>query len=133
MHRAVVTSAVLGGALFWATAPVAGQEDAPTVPSGLVLHLQEIRLDDASEGGVVRFRYVADGLTGAAYDRVEGDFAALCEGQVLPWAAGQGDRPGQAIISLASSAVDFGVSAPDVTQYFEAFRLEEGRCIWEMF
>jgi hypothetical protein len=41
--------------------------------------------------------------------------------------------PQQVIISLSDTAVPFGESAPEATQFFEAFAIRDGACIWEMF
>jgi len=34
---------------------------------------------------------------------------------------------------LSDRAVPFGESAPDVTQFFESYRIENDVCVWEMF
>ena len=35
------------------------------------------------------------------------------------------------VISLADRVTEFGVSDPEATQFFEAFRLSNDTCIWE--
>ena len=42
-------------------------------------------------------------------------------------------QPAQIVISLSDRPVPFGEAAPDATQFFEAFALQDGTCIWEMF
>jgi hypothetical protein len=37
------------------------------------------------------------------------------------------------IVSLADRESEFGIYDEAVTQVFEAYRVEGGRCIWEMF
>lgn len=37
------------------------------------------------------------------------------------------------MISLMESPVEFGVASPDTVQYFEAYSVSDGRCIWEAF
>ncbi|WP_375691055.1 DUF6497 family protein [Pseudooceanicola sp. LIPI14-2-Ac024] len=102
------------------------------MPSGLVLSLQEVRVEDvAGVGRIARFRYVSAALDGMGFAAVEEDFPVLCTAQVLPWVAGQPEVPVRVVISLAAAPVDFGTSAPEVTQYFEVFRLEDAACIWE--
>ena len=44
-----------------------------------------------------------------------------------------GPQVQQIIISLSDRAVVFGATEPDVTQFFEAYRLEDGACIWEIY
>ena len=40
-------------------------------------------------------------------------------------------QPEQIVISLMDRLVDFGATNPDATQFFEAYRIEDGTCIWE--
>ncbi|SDO40243.1 hypothetical protein SAMN05216196_105191 [Lutimaribacter pacificus] len=125
----------LGGTFACATT-AAGQEEAPAVPSGIALHLQEIRLEDGlfDQPRVARFRFVAPAIGGAAgFAEVEGDFAHLCETVALPWLTERGDAAPRVVISYASREIEFGSSDPDTVQFFEAFRVENGTCIWEGF
>lgn len=132
MKASVRTFVAAGGALVWAATTASGQEEAPAVPSGIVLTLQEIRLEEAPDAGTMaRFRYVATGLEGVGFAGVEEDFPVLCSDVVLPWAATQAQAVGRVVISMASAPVEFGNSAPDVVQFFEVFRLEPSACIWE--
>lgn len=102
------------------------------MPSGLTLTLQEILLEEQYDHSLwARFRYVASGLADTPFDAIQDDFPALCAEQVLPWAGAEGLDLRQVVVSLASEPLEFGVSDPSVTQYFEAFRLEDGACIWE--
>ncbi|MEZ5913987.1 MAG: DUF6497 family protein [Paracoccaceae bacterium] len=39
----------------------------------------------------------------------------------------------QVIISLAEAPVEFGVAAPEVAQFFEAYSRDGDRCVWEVF
>jgi len=53
---------------------------------------------------------------------------------VLPWiVVAPGEMPDQIIIVLSDREVEFGVADPDATQYFEAYRPEDGACFWEGF
>lgn len=107
---------------------------ASAMPSGLDHQLFEA-LDDKSPDGkkVLRLRYVATELEADSFDKVSEDFAALCARDVLPRQRDAVDPYDQAVISLSNKKSEFGVFNPDVTQYFEAFRLENGTCIWEAF
>ncbi|MGH1423556.1 MAG: DUF6497 family protein [Pseudooceanicola sp.] len=132
MRLRLVNIVAAGGAFLCAATTVSGQEEAPTVPSGIALTLQEVREEtDPAGNPVVRFRYVALELANVGFARVEGDFDVICKDQVLPWVALKDPLPKRAVISMASAPVEFGATAPDVTQYFEVYRLENGSCIWE--
>jgi hypothetical protein len=61
------------------------------------------------------------------------DMQALCDGYALPRVEGMVPKPQQVIISLASEAVPFGQPAPEVVQFFEAYRIADGACVWAAF
>ena len=70
---------------------------------------------------------------GVDFDTASADMQFLCDSFALPRIAAQGPHPEQVIISLSDVAVAFGEAAPEATQYFEAFRIEDGACIWEIY
>lgn len=112
---------------------------APTLafdlPSGLPVEFQESFYERQDDGGLwARFRFVmpAIGAEDVGYAEVADDFLILCENYALPSLSGQ-DIPGQIIISLADRATEFGVTNPEATQFFEAFRPKDASCIWEDF
>ena len=114
-------------------------EDVPIpVPSGqTVTYFETIQNAQGPEGLTYRFRFIApaiarDGGTVDAETALE-DMAALCESFALPALPVSGPVPAQIIISLADRPVPFGEPAPEATQFFEAFRPEDGACIWEGF
>lgn len=134
MRASIRNIVAAGGALAWAATTVTGQEEAPAVPSGADLTLQEILIDDQGQAGwLVRFRYVVPGLGDLGFAAVEADFPALCATQVIPWVASRDETFGRAVISMAGEAVAFGITAPEITQFFEMYRLENASCIWEGF
>ena len=61
------------------------------------------------------------------------DIAWLCQNFALSHVTDEGPMPSQIIISLEDRPVPFGEADPDAVQYFEAFRVENGACIWEVF
>jgi hypothetical protein len=61
------------------------------------------------------------------------DMAYLCQTYALARLSEFGPQPAQIIISLADQALPFGEPAPEATQFFEAYRIEDGTCIWEAF
>ncbi len=104
------------------------------MPSGLTISLQEYFVDTQPDGArLARFRFVAPGLQGVSFARVEQDFPVLCAGVAVPYLSSAAADVAAVVISVASEAVEFGESDPSVIQYFEAFRVENGLCIWEGF
>ena len=57
----------------------------------------------------------------------------LCETFALDRIAETGPKPSQIVISFSQSETEFGIADPDVTQFFEAYRVEDGTCILEFF
>ena len=129
--------------LTWAAAMVLAllpqvsdaQESIEGAPSGLAMTLYEFLLEPQDTGAVwARFRLVAPDLgQGADFARVEPDFPWFCETQALPRLKAAAAEADVAVISLSSELIPFGDIAPEIVQFFEAFRLEGDRCIWEVF
>lgn len=104
------------------------------MPSGLQVVLQEVLLDDTPGALWARFRFVAPAIGKTADPQARaGDIDALCESYALPYLATHGIAPARVVISLSDRALPFGVSDPEATQYFEAYRPNKMRCIWEGF
>ena len=137
MFERITKLAAFGGALIWAGAATAvGQEEALTaVPSELDLTLLEQFIEPQPDGTQwARFRFVVPGLAdGVGYGKVADDFPHICAEYALPQLREAGETVSQVVISLSSQALDFGATAPDIVQYFEAFSIEGDRCIWEAF
>ncbi|MBR9652470.1 DUF6497 family protein [Thalassovita aquimarina] len=137
MGKPVTKFAAYGAALIWAGAATAvGQEEALTaVPSGLHLEPLDQFIEARPDGTAwARFRFVVPELAdGVGFDRVEPDFAHLCAEYALPLLGEVEETISQVVISMSSQALEFGTSAPDIVQYFEAFSIENDRCIWEAF
>lgn len=109
-------------------APVA---DAVSVPSGrTITFLDVIHNAPGTKGATVRFRFVAPGL--AAGEDASADMQALCDDYALPRSEGNVPQPQQIVIVLADRAVPFGEASPDAVQFFEAYALKDGACIWEL-
>jgi len=108
------------------------KEERLVLPSGLAARLQEVIWQ---AGDVARFRYVAPGFGGEApLAEVSADLAHLCEAHAAPRVrAERGGGDVRVVVSLADRASEFGVYDPQVRQVFEAYRLENGACIWEAF
>ncbi len=105
------------------------------LPSGLSAQLHEVLTDRPGDGLVYRFRFIAEGFDPRA-DQIEtvlGDLTYLCTEYALDRVSDIGPNPRQVVISLANKETEFGVADPTARQVFEAFRVEDGTCIWEMF
>jgi hypothetical protein len=112
----------------------AGSDAALEVPSGLAVTLQEVIWNvPGAQGLTLRFRFVAQDLAGLDVETALADMQVLCDRYAAPRLTDFGPVPQQIIISLADAARPFGETAPDAVQYFEAYRIENGACIWEMF
>ena len=104
------------------------------VPSGQEVRLHEILLDNTPGALWARFRFVAPEIGAAVgHEASAADMDHLCAEVALPYLSEHDVAAARVVISLSERSVPFGRSAPDVTQYFETYRPENGRCIWEGF
>ena len=108
------------------------------VPSGQPVEFLDLVQDaEGTFDTTWRFRFVAPQIAREAgtvsLETALADIDALCSGFVLTWLGETGAAPDQVIISLSDRAVEFGAAAPEATQYFEAYRIEDNSCIWERF
>lgn len=128
---------IAAAALFCSTAAAEqdeAKEERLVLPSGLAVSLQEMLWDRPGGGLVYRFRFVAPEFTDAMpFETLMADLEHLCSTYALQRLADIGPQPGRIIISLADKPSKFGEFDPDVTQVFEAYTIEDGVCIWEMF
>lgn len=111
-------------------------DDPIPVPSGQRVTLIDVIHDAAGPSGLtVRFRFLAPGIADGSvgFDAAAADMTALCQDYALPRIADPGPQPQQIVVSLHDRVLPFGEAAPDAVQYFEAYRIEDGACIWEMF
>ena len=124
----------LAAVLCLLAAPVVAVDEL-RVPSGQqVVFLEAILNESGPEGQTARFRFVAPAIaTDIDFETVVVDMQHLCDTYALPRVTGTGTLPQQIVISLSAEAVPFGEAAPDVTQFFEAYSLLDGACIWEVF
>ncbi|WP_424944204.1 DUF6497 family protein [Aliiroseovarius crassostreae] len=110
-----------------------------SVPSGQPIEFLDVIRDvDSAVGTALRYRFLAPAIsrdmTHVSFVQAADDMEALCQDYVLPWIeVAAGKLPDQIIIVLSDRAVEFGVADPDATQYFEAYRPEDGACFWEGF
>ncbi|SPH18527.1 hypothetical protein DEA8626_02066 [Defluviimonas aquaemixtae] len=110
--------------------------DIITVPSGQAVSFVDT-VNDAPgpQGLTIRFRFLAPGIarerSTVSAEAAQEDMAHLCEIYALPRLPGTGPRPEQIVISFMDRVVPFGEPDPEATQFFEAYRVEDGTCIWE--
>ncbi|MDK3018111.1 DUF6497 family protein [Pseudodonghicola flavimaris] len=116
-----------------ACAATSGAGTAIAVPSGQTVTLQEVLLDDAPGALWARFRFVAPQLGHIVQEASAGDIDDLCQRFVLPYLAEHDLAPARVVISLSDRALDFGTADPAAVQYFETYRPEKTRCVWEAF
>jgi Family of unknown function (DUF6497) len=125
----------------WATPALAdaspGSDALIPVPSGQRVTLQEVIWNAPGVDGLtLRFLFVAPEIRAGGtvpFEVASADMQALCDGYALPRVAEFGPAPAQIVISLSDVAVPFGEAAPDATQFFEAYRIEDGACVWEIY
>ncbi len=102
------------------------------VPSGQLLSFIEFRSENG--GDVVRFRFLTPEIgTTYGYSDVLPDFQAVCDAQVIPVLVANALAPKQIVLSMSAADIAFGEDNPDVLQFFEIFRPDNGTCIWEEF
>ncbi|MCI2400763.1 DUF6497 family protein [Aliiroseovarius subalbicans] len=116
----------------------AGAGEKIRVPSGQDVTFQDaIWGEPGATGLAVRFRFVAPRIARTVGDieflQAEEDMVHLCETFALPRVASTGPRPAQIIISLSDRVIEFGLSDPEATQFFEAYRPDGESCVWEGF
>lgn len=121
-------------ATLLASASGALGQELIAVPSGQPVWLQEAFRDKAAEA--MRYRFIAPDISRDAgkvtFDEVEADLLDLCESFVLARPEME-NPPDLVILSLADREVEFGQANPDATQFIEAYRPQNGICLWEGF
>lgn len=117
---------------------VPGDGLAVALPSGQSVTLVETIWNTVGPTGLVtRFRFLAPEINPQngtiSFEAAAEDIAWLCRNFALEQVASFGPLPSQIVISLEDRPVPFGEADPEATQFFEAFRIENGSCIWEVF
>lgn len=136
MRRALTRPAMLLVALVAVAACQEETDAGPEidVPSGRDLSLIDVITNaPGPQGAAARFRFLAPDLTSEDAEAAAADMQVVCDSFALARTDGMVPEPQQIIISFASAAVPFGEAAPDVVQFFESFRIENGACVWEVF
>ncbi|MEM1007121.1 MAG: DUF6497 family protein [Pseudomonadota bacterium] len=120
-------------ALFNPTSAVT--ETVLPVPSGQPVHLSDVLLDNNPGELWLRFRFIAPKIGATVgrigYDVASKDMEHLCQTLAVPYVAQHQLVPAVVVISFADRPIEFGDAAPDATQFFEAYRLEGTKCVWD--
>jgi Family of unknown function (DUF6497) len=130
--KATALAVLLAAPAFAEGAGVAGI----ALPSGRAVTFHDVIWGEPGPGGLtVRFRFLEPALGAVIdttpYDALEADMKFLCDSFALGRIANIGPQPATIMISISDRPVDFGEPDPDVTQVFEAYRAEDGACVWE--
>ena len=127
--RAICKPYAVLAAIFLATgADAQGIE----VPSGQPVSFIEFISEE--EANTVRFRFLTPEIGKTyQYADVAGDFQVVCDELVMPALIEAAIEPSQIVLSMSAADIPFGEDNPDVLQFFEIFRPENGTCIWEEF
>ena len=132
-----VGAGAIGIVMLSAGIGAAGQEPL-VVPSGQeVRFLDTVQAAPGPEGLTIRFRFLAPAIardTGTVGpEQAQQDMEWLCNNFALPRLSATGPAPSQVIVSLSDREVAFGDVAPEATQFFEAYTIADGHCVWEAF
>lgn len=117
---------------------VANEAEAPlfSVPSGQAVTLQDVFWEEGDEL-ILRARFLAPQIArdggSVGYDTAAQDMLHLCQTYILPQLTDGAEMPDQVIISLSDKEVPFGDADPEATQFFEAYHIQDGACIWETY
>jgi hypothetical protein len=106
------------------------------VPSGQPVSLQDIFWEEG-EPLLLRVRFTAPAIARVGgtidYETAAKDMLYLCDSFVKPQIEQGADKPDQIILSFSDVAVPFGEADPDATQFFEAYSIKDGVCMWEVY
>ncbi len=109
------------------------------MPSGQPVTLQDVIWNEPGPAGLTaRFRFIAPEIAREGgtigFETAIADMDALCNDFALPRIDTRtGPQPAQIVVSLSDRPVEFGAMTPEATQFFEAYAIEDGACVWEAF
>lgn len=104
------------------------------VPSGRELSLIDVVTNaPGPAGATARFRFLAPGLAQDEAEAAAVDMQAVCDTFAIKRIDGMVPAPQQIVITFMSASVPFGEAAPDVVQFFESYKPDNGACVWEVF
>ncbi|OIP83598.1 MAG: acetolactate synthase [Rhodobacterales bacterium CG2_30_65_12] len=117
-------------------APARAEGAGIALPSGREVVFHDVVWGEPGPAGLtVRFRFVeadiAAVIAARPYEELEADMEFLCESYAIDRIANIGPQPSTVMVSISDRPVEFGEPDPAVTQVFEAYRPENGACLWE--
>lgn len=108
---------------------------AGPVPSEQEVQLTEVLVDEVAGESWIRFRFLAPGIGRATgtlgFAEAEPDMMYLCQEVAIPYLAEYALEGDVIMISMSDKPIEFGAADPDVTQFFDAYRIVDNLCIWE--
>lgn len=134
-HILSILVAMSGLAVATPLPVAASATDTPIeTPSGLTVYLQEF-IEEPGLFPLLRARFVAPTMTADTPEpeTVLGDMEHLCNTVAIPHAQVAGEMPTQIVVSVSAEAMEFGTLDPDIPQYFEAYSVQDGTCMWELY
>lgn len=112
------------------------REETMQLPSGLAAEFAGSLVEAQPDGERwLILQVLAPGLEDRRVSAAESaaDTAALCGSWGVREAAQSAEMPDQIVVQMMSEPVERGEAAPEVTQIFAGYRLQNGTCIWEDF
>ena len=105
------------------------QEPEVTVPSGQPLELYESFVPEEG-AGILYVSYLAPNLgeSSVTYDVADADMEAICSDFALAEAAKADEPISEVFIRLMAEPIDYGATAPGVTQYAASYDVTSGAC-----
>ncbi|MCB5409886.1 DUF6497 family protein [Pseudogemmobacter faecipullorum] len=131
-HRVSLLMATVAMLLAGCKEEAAAAQEGLALPSGRPVSFLDIVTDTAgAAGATARFRFI-DTTLQQGEDRSE-DMQALCDTYALGRVDGMVPAPQQIVITLADRELPYGEAHPEAVQFFEAYGIKNGSCIWEIF
>ena len=115
-----------------------GSDAAFVVPSGQAVTLHEVIVDQPTEDiAIYRFRFLTPAIARNGgtmdFETSIGDMKQLCDSYAVAQIMPPMPEATQVIIAFADMALPFGETNPDATQFFMAFKIEDGVCVLEPY
>lgn len=131
-QRLGLTAAAIALVLAGCREETAEAGEGINLPSGRPVSFLDIVTDTAgAAGATARFRFI-DATLKTGEDRSE-DMQVLCDTYALGRIDGMVPAPRQIVIALADRELPHGEAHPEAVQFFEAYGVQDGSCIWEIF
>ncbi len=119
------------------SAPVMAAAQEPVIaPSGISLTLHEVLTEEQPFSGeqLVVVRLLAPAIASPVLAaNLQADMEWACAEWGLPASDALSSAADQIIVELMAAPVARGEPAPEIRQFFETYRPENGLCIWELF